>query len=294
MKEIEIILVDDNSSDNSGRIINELMIEDKRIKLIKNKGNHGTLYSRSIGALKAKGKYIMALDNDDIFLYGIFKKCYKEVKNYNLDIIEFSGIQICKNCSIDEKNIVVPYYLKMKNNGIVVTQPVLSTFDYIRTNTSFNFIDVFVWGKTIKTEIYIKTLNAIGNYIYNHNICVTEDKIFTFGLFKVANSFKYIDIYGIVYIQNEDSVIHSWPINKEKRIIHDFFMLSVIFYKLSKNTDEVQIVVDEFKKHYKEYSLLLDNEHKILLNNLKLKLLRNKHILRKEKKLINELTYNNR
>ena len=41
---------------------------------------------------------------------------------------------------------MVPYYLKMKNNGILVTQPELSTFDYIRTNTSFNFIDVFVWG----------------------------------------------------------------------------------------------------------------------------------------------------
>ena len=86
MNEIEIILVDDNSTDNSINIINELMIEDKRIKLIKNKKNHGTLYSRSIGAMNAKGKYIMALDNDDIFLYGIFEKCYEEAENNNLDI----------------------------------------------------------------------------------------------------------------------------------------------------------------------------------------------------------------
>jgi hypothetical protein len=90
-------------------------------------------------------------------------------------------------------------------------------------------------------------------------------------------------------MENIDSICHSWPINKKKRIIHDFFMLSVIFYKLSKNTDEVQIVVDEFKKHYKEYSTLLDYEHKILLTDLKLKLLNNKHILTREKKLITEL-----
>ena len=286
MNEIEIILVDDNSTDNSINIINELMIEDKRIKLIKNKKNHGTLYSRSIGAMNAKGKYIMALDNDDLFLYGIFEKCYEEAENNNLDIIEFSGIQICKNCSIDDKNIFVPYFLQFKNDGMLVSQPELSTFDYIRTNTSFDFIDVFVWGKAIKTEIYLKTLDKIGNYIKEHNICLTEDKIFTFGLFKVANSFKYINIFGIVYIENIDSICHSWPIKKQKRIIHDFFMLSVIFYKLSKNTDEVQIVVDEFKKHYKEYSLFLDNEHKILLENLKQSLLNNTHILEKEKKLI--------
>ena len=87
MNEIEIILVDDYSSDNSISVINELMIEDKRIKLIKNKKNHGTLYSRSIGAMSAKGKYIMALDNDDLFLYGIFEKCYREAKKNNIDII---------------------------------------------------------------------------------------------------------------------------------------------------------------------------------------------------------------
>ena len=43
------------------------MAYDKRIKLIENKKNMGTLYSRSIGALMAKGNYIMCLDNDDLF-----------------------------------------------------------------------------------------------------------------------------------------------------------------------------------------------------------------------------------
>jgi glycosyltransferase involved in cell wall biosynthesis len=86
MDDIEIILVDDVSTDNSTSIINELMIEDRRIKLIKNKRNRGILYSRSIGALNAKGKYIMALDNDDLFINGIFNKCYEEAEKNNLDI----------------------------------------------------------------------------------------------------------------------------------------------------------------------------------------------------------------
>ena len=64
---IEIIIVDDYSEDNSKEIINKFMAYDKRIKLIENKKNMGTLYSRSIGALMAKGNYIMCLDNDDLF-----------------------------------------------------------------------------------------------------------------------------------------------------------------------------------------------------------------------------------
>ena len=144
MNEIEIILVDDLSTDNSINIINELIREDKRIKLIKNKKNRGTLYSRSIGALNAKGKYIMALDNDDLFIHGIFKKCYEEAENNNLDIVEFSGLQICKNCFVNKNDIYIPYFLRFKNEGIIIRQPQLSTFEYIRTNTSFEFIDVFV------------------------------------------------------------------------------------------------------------------------------------------------------
>ena len=75
--EFEIILINDNSSDNSSIIINEMIKCDNRIKVINNHKNMGTLYSRSIGVLNAKGKYIFALDNDDIFLNeNIFKKIY--------------------------------------------------------------------------------------------------------------------------------------------------------------------------------------------------------------------------
>ena len=69
MTNFEIILINDYSNDNSSIIINEMKKFDNRIKIINNHRNMGTLYSRSIGALNAKGKYIFALDNDDLFLY---------------------------------------------------------------------------------------------------------------------------------------------------------------------------------------------------------------------------------
>ena len=58
MKDIEIIIVDDNSSDNSIKIIRNFMKNDKRIKLITNKVNRKILFCKSIGTLNSKGKYI--------------------------------------------------------------------------------------------------------------------------------------------------------------------------------------------------------------------------------------------
>ena len=63
-----IIIVNDYSSDNTSIIIEQIKKEDKRIRLINNKKNLGTLYTRCIGTSAAKGKYIFPLDGDDIFL----------------------------------------------------------------------------------------------------------------------------------------------------------------------------------------------------------------------------------
>ena len=68
MSDLEIMTVEDCSTDNSLQTIEELKNEDERIKIIKNKKNKGALYSKSIGALNAKGKYIVALDSDDLFI----------------------------------------------------------------------------------------------------------------------------------------------------------------------------------------------------------------------------------
>ena len=72
MKELEILIIDDCSSDNTKNIIYKLKEEDKRIQILENRINRGTLYSRSIGALYSKGKYIMTIDNDDMFINDIF------------------------------------------------------------------------------------------------------------------------------------------------------------------------------------------------------------------------------
>ena len=87
MNNIEILLINDFSKDNSLKIIEDLAKEDYRIIIINNNKNMGTLYSRCIGVLKAKGKYILALDNDDLFMNeNVFDTVFQEAEKGNYDI----------------------------------------------------------------------------------------------------------------------------------------------------------------------------------------------------------------
>ena len=115
ISEIEIILINDFSKDNSLKIIEQLRKEDSRITIINNKKNMGTLYSRSIGALSAKGQYIFSLDNDDMFFdMDLFDSIYKNAKKDNFDIIGFKSISIQKEYNYNIRKYEDNPYSKKK------------------------------------------------------------------------------------------------------------------------------------------------------------------------------------
>ena len=65
LKEIEIVAVNDGSTDYSLKILKQLSKNDKRMKIINNDRNHGLLYSRAMGIINSSGEYLMNLDPDD-------------------------------------------------------------------------------------------------------------------------------------------------------------------------------------------------------------------------------------
>ena len=88
--EIEIIFIDDKSQDKSVEIIKRFQKEDKRIILIQNKRQKGTLISRNQGVLKSKGEYLMFVDPDDILSSDILKYVYNIAKKLNYEFIRFN------------------------------------------------------------------------------------------------------------------------------------------------------------------------------------------------------------
>ena len=93
LTQIEILLVNDFSKDHSLRIINNFQKEDSRIRIINNNKNMGTLYSRCIGVLMSKARFIFPLDNDDMFFdEDVLDYIYNIGNKGNFDIVEFKTI----------------------------------------------------------------------------------------------------------------------------------------------------------------------------------------------------------
>ena len=151
MSNIEIIIVEDCSVDNTLEILIQLQKEDSRIKLLVNKKNRGALYTKSIGTLKAQGQYLLLLDSDDLFINkDIFNICYRRAEK-GIDIIEFSGFYSNQETLAKYKNPLVSYYLRFKHNNEIITQPRLSNFIYEQNNnTVIKLIDGFLCAKFMR------------------------------------------------------------------------------------------------------------------------------------------------
>jgi len=160
MADIEMVLVNDNSKDNTSKIIYELAEEDTRIKIINNEKRMATLYSRNIGILNSKGKYILNLDNDDLFMNtDLFDTLYDEAENGNFDLVGFSAVKSRDyNSSISKMKDTDFHNHK---DGLTVYQPEL-TYYSISKNNKYAPNDLHVWGRLTKTDIYKKAINNFG------------------------------------------------------------------------------------------------------------------------------------
>jgi len=84
-KEIEIILVDDGSTDGSGPICDEYAAQDKRIRVI-HKRNGGLSDARNVGLDRCSGRYVTFIDSDDYVASDYVERLYRILVEYNADI----------------------------------------------------------------------------------------------------------------------------------------------------------------------------------------------------------------
>ena len=207
----EIILINDFSQDNTSEILQIFQKQDKRIKVINNRRNMGTLYSRCIATLISNGEYIFALDNDDmIFGEDIFYFNYKIAKDYNYDIVGFKAVSVKKYSESIRKMKDLEEY-KNKNN-LIILQPELSTW-IISVKGKFKTHDVTLWGKIIKSKVYIKAINLLGKKRFSTYMSWAEDTCMNFIIFTIAQSFIFINKYGILHLISSSTASSMQPIN---------------------------------------------------------------------------------
>ena len=247
LKEIEIIFIDDFSEDNSYKIIKNFKKRDKRIKLIKNKKNMGSLYSRAIGGNIAKANYVIFFDSDDIILKEGILNAYNHIKKQNLDIVQFLSIY-----QKNEAIFTTKHYYKYRN---VIKQPILSYIFY--TGDEKNIV---LWDKLVKKQVVLNSLNYIGKKFIQDRIIIENDVILLYAIFKMANSYQCIKSFGYYYFKtNEGSIQNTWNDPKKSNEIFYSLLMNIKFlYEKTNNMFlDKSFCVFKLKQSFKRYKNIL-------------------------------------
>ena len=268
LTKLEIILINDFSNDNTSQIIQNKQKNDNRIIIINNHKRMGTLYSRSIGALISKGKFIFCLDNDDMFFDNdIFDYFYKMGKKEFLDIIGFQTINLWNyTAGINEMKDLYTYIYP---NEYYISQPELSRW-MVTFEDKFLVHNNMIWGKCIRTGIYQKAVNLLTIKRYSNYLVWAEDTSINFIIFNLAKSFKYIHKYGILHFKSTKTASFIQPI--EHKIFGETFFLEVIF-EFSKNNSDKNLAAEQIIYMERQYNITKNYN---ITDNIKIKSIINK------------------
>lgn len=185
---IEIICVDDGSTDNTCSIIKMFQEKDDRIKLI-SKRNEGVSVARNIGIKESTGEYLMFLDSDDYIDKNMIKDMYRKAKEKDIDIVKCTR-----------------YDVYPKANKKILRKPLWKEETYIsKEGFSENIYPEMLRRNRLcsmcmtlcKAEI-IKN----NNIFFDETLKVDEDAVFTMELFSDAKSFLYIPKPYYFYIKH--------------------------------------------------------------------------------------------
>lgn len=264
--DIEIILINDGSTDNSGRICDEFTGKDKRIKVI-HKKNEGVSIARNIGIQEAKGEYIGFVDCDDYLESAMYEKLLKSIVRNKADMA------IC-NYSNNE-------YFNLEKETLNQNE----LFDLILDKDKFRG---YPWNKLYKSEL-LKNLN------FNKSISLCEDLLFNCEYVTRCKKISIIDEKLYNYIKREGSAINTFR-EKHFSVIKAYQEMERIYIKYSRNNliklQSAYLKQCTFLKYYnfignydKKYKTIIAEESKRLIKEI------NGNKIPKKEKIILDIYY---
>ncbi|EOU2074248.1 glycosyltransferase [Clostridium perfringens] len=280
LKNIQIILVNDGSTDSSGEICKDYSKSDKRIIYIE-QTNSGQSSARNNGLKEAKGEYILFVDSDDYLDLRACEVLYNKAKEYNLDIVHGD---ILNDYEIMNKDLNYRY---IDSENLVI-----SGIDYLKESIKYNNYDIVVFLYFIKRE-----------YLILHNLkfiegCFYEDQDYTLKLLTASFNNRFMKIRYPYYFYRSDregsttnsvsikkcsdfiTILSSMnnyilKINDEKNKKIMLKILSLTYYHMSQvwiklNKEDREKIIDILNKNkYLKTNSILNNypTKKIVLQN---------------------------
>ena len=255
LEEIEIICVNDASTDNSKTIVSEYAKNDKRIKILNIDKMSGQSYARNLGLEIASGEYVGFVDSDDWVELDMFEKMYNQAKLGDVDIT------MCQAQLYDDKEqrFYSDDYYSLKNLERMGNK----VFSFEDTKDEILNINVVLWNKIYKREF----LDNIGakfqeGYIY-------EDMLFFFETYLKANRVNILWESLYYYRQNRN---FSTMQNSDKKVYDRIPMVEKTYRVLEKapffqekKSEIVSWLIDDI---FHRYTLLDDKYYKDYYSNM--------------------------
>lgn len=189
-KNLEIILVDDGSSDGSERICDEYALKDSRIKLI-HKENSGVSSARNTGLDNMSGEYVAFVDPDDIILPVAIEKSVSAMLSNDVDCVTFK----CIYCKSPESFLTTEI---QKEKGFPSMQKGIYSGKEILKAVAEGDMDLFLWTKLSKRKIW-ENLRFPEGKVY-------EDRYIIFQFFDKMDKILVLSDIFILYRQRTGSI----------------------------------------------------------------------------------------
>lgn len=185
-KNIEIILIDDGSIDNSGIICDEYMKKDSRIRVI-HKENKGVSNARNSGIELANGKYVTFVDSDDYLSSKYIEVLYECMINNNVDLVISNGIDIYENriCNKNENK-----------HDILMTRD--ECLRELLTEKNFSHV---CWGNLYKKEF-------LEECYFNSDYRIAEDLDFLYNYISKSKKVYFTSKKTYYWVIRNTSAIH--------------------------------------------------------------------------------------
>ena len=247
-KNIEIILVDDESPDNCGKMCDEYSKYDERIKVI-HKKNGGLSDARNAGIEVATGKYIGFVDSDDYIKEDMYENLYNNMKKSDSDISICGYIEYQEGSKIVEKDL--------NDQTKIYTNK-----DAIEKLLYNDKITDHAWNKLYKLELFKENdIRYPKGFMY-------EDIGTTYLLFENAKKISYNEKIGYYYLRRENSILGK--INK--KLIFDLLKMTNDRFEYLKNKFpdlNNKLIENKMKFINKIFRYIcISNNKELLKNNL--------------------------
>ncbi len=197
--DFEVIIVNDGSTDNSRKLIEDFIKNDSRFKLINNT-NRGVSKSISLGVKAATGDVIAEIDSDDTANRVLLETISNNIGNYDIIAYGFKKIN-------SKSKVLSEVHLKNKTYDTEDELKALLNNYYFMNNSfsAFQLITVYKWALACKKEIVLQIIDEYERLNYT----LYEDYIYISSALAKAKSVKTIDFLGINYLQTKKSHSHS-------------------------------------------------------------------------------------